>query len=363
MSAFARGSLLLMADDTELKPIADSDMDSMFVLPLSIIPLQTPALQSAKLIKNVRLRSVIEIFADTQTGSGQVEVEALPAMFGWPTDALHPDLAVVRRLALLPSYDVYSLRISLREHGIPVNDYSALKLSPDKATELTRYMIMFTRPLMKMIYADESVSIETYDDLLKLFRDPDVKKARQRLETMANSLGIDIWDVPRFLEDYGDTFLSLSYFRHCLDRLEPYFTACVQALQPIRNHFQLRQNANLMKTCDTIEEVINTMSATITGRLEVFDKRTREMWENITQDEFRAVKTMIERYHVTIGAALCGLTVKMSSFARMFPRPNSGGPIKRADFMSTEMIQGIELIRDVEKQYAPRTPSGAPPAP
>ncbi|TAN47529.1 MAG: hypothetical protein EPN26_13770, partial [Rhodospirillales bacterium] len=197
-----------MSDDDGLKPINDSDMDSMFVLPLSIIPLQTPALQSAKLIKNVRLRSAVEIFSDVQTGSGQVDVEGLPAMFGWPVDQVHPDLGIIRRLALLPSYDVYSLRISLREHGIPVNDYAALKLSPEKAAELTRYMIMFTRPLMKMIYSGEDVQVDSYDDLMKLFRDPDIKKARQRLETMAESLGIDIFDVPRFLEDYGDTFMS-----------------------------------------------------------------------------------------------------------------------------------------------------------
>ena len=85
------------------------------------------------------------------------------------------------------------------------------------------------------------------EDLLKLFRDPDVKKARARLEQMANSLNIDIMDVPRFLEDYGDTFLSLSFYRHCLDRLTPYFTACVDSLAPIRTHFQLKQNFNLMK--------------------------------------------------------------------------------------------------------------------
>lgn len=341
-------------DENELKPISEGDMDSMFILPLSIIPLQTPALQSSRLIKNVRLRSVIEIFQDQTTGSGQIEIEALPKMFGWPPEQIHPDLAVLRRLALLPSYDVYSLRISLREHGIPVNDYAALRLTTDKNVELANYMTLFTRPLMRMIYGNEDVVIATFDDLLKLFRDPDIRKARQRLEQMAKSLNIDVFDVPRFLEDYGDTFLSLSYFRHCLDRLEPYFSACVQSLSPIRNHFQLRQDTNLMKVCDTIEEVINTMSATITGRLEVFEKRTREMWDHITQEEFRAVKTMIERYHVTIGAALCGLTVKMSAFARMFPRNSVGGPIKRADFMTAEMIQGIELIRDVEKRYMPR---------
>ena len=338
--------------EQELKAIADSDMDSMFVLPLSIIPLETPALQSAKLIKNVRLKSVIEIFQDASTGSGQVDVESLPRMFNWPDMQLHPDHAVLRRLALLPSYDVYSLRISLREHGIAVNDYSALKLSPDKAAELTKYMIMFTRPLMKMIYADDAVNVETYDDLLKLFRDPDIKKAKVRLEQMAKNLNVEIWDVPRFLEDYGDTFLSLSYFRHCLDRLAPYFQSCLDGMKPIRTHFQLKQDQGLMKTLDMIEDTISNISASIAGRLELFERRSSEMWGNLSPQEFSNVKSLIERYHVTIGAALCGLTVKMNSFARMFPRPSSGGPMKRADFMVTEMIQGIELIRNTEKQYS-----------
>lgn len=338
--------------EQELKPIEDSDMDSLFILPLSIIPLETPSLQSSRLVKNVRLKSMVEIFHDQQTGSGQVDVEQLPLLCGWPPDRLHPDLVILRKLVLLPSYDVYSLRISLRNHDIPVNDYASLRLSPEKTEELTRYMVMFTRPLMQMIYGDEAVQINSYDDLLRLFRDPDVTKARQRLEAMANSLGVPILEVPRFLEDYGDTFMSLSYYRHCLDRLAPYFTTCIDALQPIRKHFQLMQDPNLMKTCALVEDVINSVSASITGRLETFERRTQQMWGNISQDEFRAVKSMIERYHTIIGAALCGLTVKMNAFARTFPHARAGGPVKRADFMATEMIQGIDVIRDIEKRFA-----------
>ena len=341
--------------EDELKPIEDTDMDSMFVLPLRIIPLQTPALSTARLVKNVRLKAMLEIFHDQQSGSGQVDVESLPGMFGWPAGQLHPDLVILRRLVLLPSYDVYSLRITLRENKIPVNDIEALKLTPEKAEELTRYMVMFTRPLMKMVYADESVAVNSYDALLHLFRDPNVARARERLETIAKSLGISVLEVPRFLEDYGDTFMSLSYYKYCLDRLHPYFTACLDTLGPIRKHFQLMQNAHLMKTCSLVEDVINSVTLSITGRLETFEKRTQQMWDNITQDEFRAVQTMIERYHSTIGAALCGLTVKMNAFARLFPHSRAGGPVKRADFIATELVQGIEAIRDAEKRFQTKT--------
>jgi len=338
--------------EDELKPLEDSDMDSMFILPLKIVPLETPALHSARLVKSVRLKAMLEIFHDQNSGSGQVDVESLPAMFGWPAGQLHPDLIILRRLVLLPSYDVYSLRISLRESKIPVNEHESLRLSPEKAEELTRYMVMFTRPLMKLVYANESITINSYDDLLRLFRDPDVSKARERLDSIAKGLGVPILEVPRFLEDYGDTFMSLSYYRYCLDRLAPYFTACLESLSPIRKHFQLAQNQHLMKTCDLVEDVINSVTASITGRLETFEKRTQQMWENITQEEFRNVKNMIERYHSTIGAALCGLTVKMNAFARLFPHSKAGGPVRRADFISTELVQGIEVIRDSEKRFS-----------
>ena len=82
-------------NENELKIIEDTDMDSLFILPLYIVPLQTPALRSSRMVKNGRLQSVIEIFRDTQTGSGQVDVEDLPTMMGWEEGRVHPDLAIL----------------------------------------------------------------------------------------------------------------------------------------------------------------------------------------------------------------------------------------------------------------------------
>jgi hypothetical protein len=35
----------------------------------------------------------------------------------------------------------------------------------------------------------------------------------------------------------------------------------------------------------------------------------------------------------------------------MCPHPKAGGPVKRADFMISEMLQGIDMIRDIEKRF------------
>ncbi len=327
-------------------------MDSLFILPLGVMPIQTQILQSARMIKNHQLNSVVEVFRDDTTGSGQLDIESLPQKFDWPEGAVHPDHALLRKLALLPSFDIYSLRIALRDQGIAVNDVKALRLSDEKQAELGRYMVAFTRPLVKVLFSGEDVQIDSFQDVLRLFKDPDVKKVRERLFNMAKTLSVEVHEVPKFLEDYGDTFMSLSYFRHCLDRLAPYFASCIKSLGMIRSSFQLKQNPVLMRTCDTVEQALHSLRAGLAKRLALIEARTRHLFENMTQEEFRSVRALIEQQHVSIGAILCGLTVKMDIFARLFPHDNAGGPVKRADFMQNDMMKGIEAMREIERRMA-----------
>ncbi|GEO82583.1 hypothetical protein [Pararhodospirillum oryzae] len=339
----------MIVEERKLTPIEDSDMDSLFVLPLDIIPLETPALKRARMIKNARLRSVIEMFGDIETGSGQIEVTGLPKLFGWdPEQGVHPDMVMLSKLATLESYDVYSLRILLREAGIPIGNQEALKLSDEKSQQLTSYMTKFTYPLIMQIYGDDNLVINSFEDVVKLFRDPDVKKAKQRLQQMADKLGIGIQDVPKFLEDYGDIFLSLSYYRNCLDQLAPLLENFISSMYQLRNNYQLRQDPNLLNTLTMMESTMNELSAGITGRFENFDRSTKSMWDDLTADRFHKVKALIEAYHTTIGGVLCGLTVKMNAWIRLFPKENSGGPIKRAEFIMSEMRQGLDNIKRID---------------
>ena len=131
--------------------IKDTDRDSLHILPLVIMPLETPALNRARLIKNVRLESVIELFEDKDTGSGQIDIEGLPQEFSWSMADPPADMVMMRKIGALPSYDVYSLRISLRELEIEVNDHETLRLSDSMNKELTSYMTDFTRPLIQEI--------------------------------------------------------------------------------------------------------------------------------------------------------------------------------------------------------------------
>ena len=45
---------------------------------------------------------------------------------------------------------------------------------------------------------------------------------------------------------------------------------------------------------------------------------------------------------------LCALSVKMDAWVKLFPNPNAGGPMRRAEFVMTEMKQGIDRIKAIK---------------
>jgi hypothetical protein len=339
--------------------IDDVDRDSLHILPLAILPLETPSLKRARMIKNVRLDSVIELFQYKETGSGQLDIEDLAKEFAWSEGRGHPDLVILRKVGKLASFDVYSLRISLRELEIDVNDTDALKLSEAKNKELTSYMTEFTRPLIVAIYGgDEDLSIASFEDVIRLFRSPDVKKAREKLRKMAETLDIKPEAVPKFLEDYGDIFLSLSYYRQCLDSIAATIADFLDGLVELRRNFQYKADPNVQETLRLVESTMNELLAGTTGRFEAFDRASKNMWSEISAERFRKVERLIKGFHTTNGGILCGLSVKMDAWARMFPRRDAGGPMKRIEFILSEMKHGLDGLRRINRK-APKATAPA----
>ncbi|TCS65019.1 hypothetical protein [Varunaivibrio sulfuroxidans] len=338
-----------MSTHKDAVEISDHDRDALHVLPLAIVPFDSPVVRRARMIKNARLETVVEIFSNVHTGSGQIRVEDLSRELQDLGSASHRDIGILHRLARLPSYDVYSLRVALRDQDIPVNNFDDLRLSETKNLELASYMKAFTLPLIVEIYGSDDMSIQRFEDIIKLFKDPDIRRAKEKLQMVAVKLGIPLSEVPHFLEDYGDIFLSLSYYKNCLDRILPTTANFLSSLKDIRKNWQLRNDQNLMTTCDVLESTIISLTANIKRLFDDFDKNSRHMWDNISAEKFHEVEDMISGYHTTIGAILCALSVKMDAWHALFPSKSVGGPVKRSEFILSEMKQGIESIRKLRK--------------
>ena len=259
--------------ERESEGVADFDRDSLHTLPLSMIPLDTPGLRRARMIKNARYESVVEMFKGEGTGSGQVQVDQLSNVFSQVTEK---DLGVLELLSGLSSYDIYSLRILLREQEIPVNDYDELRLSEAKQRELDQYIGAFTRPLIVQVYGDHE-SVQEFSDIIQLFRQPDIAKARAQFNLLAAKLDLKILDIPQFLQDYGETYMSVSYFRQRLDQILPLIQDFRAALQELVQHPQMRQDREFVKTCANMAQTVDRVLKVLDDRFSVFDAGARDV--------------------------------------------------------------------------------------
>ena len=354
-TASEESSAPLRAVKAEEKLIASAeDRDSLTVLPLCIVPLETRSLQRGRLVKNVHLTGVMEFFKDEVAGSGQLYPDQLPEHFGWEDNSLHPDLVTIRQLAGLNSFDIYSLRVELRKLGINVDNEDQLKLSDKKNKELGGYMTNFTAPLMKQVYGSAENRVDDFDQLVGMFYSPNKDDALRNLRLLAEKLDIKLEEVPRFLEDYADIFLSLAYFKEQLDTIVPRVMEFLEYIPLFRKNHQLRNDRQFMTACDIMEPRLNNIITSITGRFEDFDQHSANLWENITAERFRQVRKLIKSYHSTVGGVLCGLHVKMNAWQERFGEVQDGAAImRRSEFLMSDMRQGLQKIEEIE-QSAPQ---------
>lgn len=323
------------------------EKDSLHILPLSIIPLETPGLKRARLLKDASLKSVVELFRDEGAGSARVDPSQLHEIFGWPEDPVHPDFATITALSALHSYDVFSLRIELRRLNLSVTDHSDLQLSEDKNRELAKYMADFTRPLIQQVYGNTGEQIDDVNELTAMFSNPDKGEALNSLRLMAEKLNVEIEDIPIFLNEYGDIFLSLAYFKEQLDEIVPSIIDFIAGMGELKTNYQLRHDRNFITTCNDIQKSFGVIVSSIKGRFESFERHSENLWENITAESFQNVKTLIAAHHTTIGGVLCGLKVKMSAWDDRFGN-GQGGPMPRSAFIMSEIKPGIDVIMRIE---------------
>ena len=327
-----------------------NEMDALHILPLSLIPLKTGALQRARLIKNSRLEGVVELFAGRETGSGQIMPDRLGQVFDI-NEHNRQDVELIKTLSPLPSYDVYSLRIELRRLGIPVNDFSALRLSEELTEHLASHMRAFTQPLVQFIYGDVSrVVADGSSDIISLFKSPDSRAAKENIFNLCDQLEISPIDLPSFLEDYGDIYLSLAFYRNCLEENLPYLEDFLDALDLIQQHPSLKANGPLKNICTGIKNKLKSIILEVHSILDMFKVRTEDMWQNISGKTFRQMKELITSYQINVAGALCAITVKMNAWREKFPAPYVGGPLSRADFIMTDMRHGMDKIEEIQYQ-------------
>lgn len=319
-----------------------SDQDSIDTLSLSMIPLTSQTLKSARLVKNSRLETQLELMNDPVAGSLQIRPEDVAQQFPGSKE----DAKIITSLSQLNSYDVYSLRTSLKKLGVQV-DNTVLELSESMKDRLDNYAIEFTRPLLRAIFGRDGVDEQ---NLLKVFRDPDRALVAQRLKLLAEKTDMPIEDLPKFLESYNDIFLSVAYYRHSFESAVPDINRFWLWLGDLKSKREVAGSPRTMASCKKVEESLRFLSSSIRERLGSFKGAFEVFWDDMNRDSFERLRKEIEGNHVGMGGVLCGLVVKMRRWSQEFPDNNVGGPTTRAGFVLSEMEPGLEHLKEMENE-------------
>jgi hypothetical protein len=324
------------------------EKDSLHILPLGILPLRTVGLRQARMIKNSRLEGVIELYRNKTTGSGQILTEDLPKVF-----QIDPhnsgDLDILHAVSRLPSYDVYSLRIELRRLGIDVEDKQNLKLSAEAQDDARPYMLEFTRPLIDFLRTGSDTDAPNDGEIMSVLTDATKAQTRDNFIRLAARLEIQLSEIPTFLEDYRDVYLSLAYYDLCANALKIQSQNALRSFASIRIIPNFASQAHLMQSMQLVERGLTILSADVGDVIEDFKYRTVKMWEDISAAQFKAMSELVHFYQTRIGASLCAAAAKVSAWDERFPPDQQASQSARAAFVHSDMAPGLAELRRLPK--------------
>jgi len=342
-------------DKGNSEKIVNADKDAIDALPLSGIPLSSKALKNAKLIKNARLETTIELYSDPLAGSLQITPDTVSDFM----ETSQRDQEIINSLAGLHSFDVYSLRSSLKKLGVEVKDAEALELSDDIKEKLSVYSQEFIRPLVEKIFGKGRDDLNSREGLQKIFRDTDIARVRENLTVMAEKTGIPLADIPKFLEEYGSVFLSVSYYRYSFFSVGQDVGRFLLWMQEVKSLRDVASSPKALAQCKQVDETMQFLSLSLRERLAQFQGSFEMFWKDINRDSFLQLRRQIEENHSAMGSVLCGFVVKMSAWKKEFPANSVGGPATRAKFVMTEMEPGLAKLKDLENEARRKLGLGA----
>jgi hypothetical protein len=324
------------------------ESDSLHILPLGILPLRTVGLRQARMIKNSQLEGVIELYRDKKAGSAQILTDDLPKVFQIEKNNLS-DLDMLRSISQLPSYDVYSLRIELRRLGINVEDQSALKLSKAAEAQARPYLLDFTKPLTAFLRRGSDSEKADDSEIMSVLTDASKAQTRENFVRLAARLHIELREIPAFLEDYRDVYLSLAYFDLCSRKVRAHSDAVIRAFDTLRATPSIAAQNHLIQSMRTVEQCLGILAGDVSQIIDDFKHRTHMMWEDISAERFAAMRDLVHFYSTRLGAGLCAATAKVSAWDERFPAEESASAMARATFLHNDMAAGLDQLRRLPK--------------
>jgi hypothetical protein len=314
--------------------------ESYFVLPLSALPLVTPALSSAQMVKNVRLDGVLQLYAHEGGGRGNIRLKDLPLYLD-SAGVSEQDLALLDRVASLPSYDPYSLRLTDIAKIMPPRS-PLLALSPgDTQRAQTYHMDAYKLPLLQFIYGDSAREVAMQPDKVDVLG----KLTREKLENLAQRLEIPVHEVPQFLQEYSDLFLSAAHYEASAADLESMAAAVTPSVEALSSAPPDGVMATVREATDRFLHFIKVMMEDIKVLIENIKAECQALWHRMERAGWDGMKARVHKVQPLFGAAICALAVKLRGWLEQFQTQDAGSLASRSACLMQDMIPGLSRVR------------------
>lgn len=328
-------------EETAAPPEAN-EQDSFDKLELARMPLVNQSLKAGHLIKDAQMQTMFELINDPLAGSLQIRADEISKNFSISA----ADQELINKLASLGSYDVYSLRINLNKLGIKLES-DTLDLSSDTKSKLAQYSLDFTRPLILAIFGNGEVN-ET-ENLQKLFRDSDRERVTRRLKIMSEKIGIPVAEIPDFLSDYKELYMSGSYYMHTFDDILRDVSRLYTWIEHLKSQPEVATVPRITESLAKTEEAMQFLCNSVIERMNEFKGGFESFWKNMSKKNFEKLRRQIEDNRTGLGAVLCGLIVKMRDWSRTFPDNTTGTVSMRIKYL-VEMKAFLDKLQNMESE-------------
>ena len=316
--------------------------DSITSLPLSAFNLENSTLRSATLRKNIALDTVIDFTDSLRQDIGLITQKELMLHFD-RDDVGDADKKTLSSLTSLPSFDCYTLKVALAPLKIKVLDEKIFNLSSKMKTTLFPLMSRITRPLIQYLYSDQKFGVSDTETLLRLIKDTEPLKVRNRLEIMAQNMSVPLSKLIEILEEFGELFLSVSFFERINIEASSKIDQLILWAEDGVSNSNLRNDPSAQSQFSQIERRLGYIKTNLHNRFDNLGKITQIDWEEFDASDFKKVKREILSQQANLSIALCGILVKAFEWEKQFPSAG-GSPQQCLEFISQDLNIGLEYL-------------------
>jgi hypothetical protein len=167
------------------------------------------------------------------------------------------------------------------------------------------------------------------------------------LDVVAANLEISVKELPNYLQEFGELFLSVSYFESIFREYNPKLDQFLLWAEDGVKNSNLRNDPNAQRELTQTEKKFRELKENLEARFRLLGNITQIDWQDLGASEFKKIQREISSQQANLAIGLCGLAVKMIEWECQFPSAG-GSPQQCLEFLSAEANTGLDnLLRSL----------------